>query len=117
MLERSRRRFELTPNPRHLKYESYSKPEEKHFRLRIIWLLSIVTQPLQSQACEGPRVEAARMADERPPNLAQSIVGYFDTGTSNKVLGALALCREITSYYTNSGLVSYLNITFSLTVD
>ncbi|WP_317532122.1 hypothetical protein [Lactiplantibacillus plantarum] len=41
------------------------------------------------------------MADERPPNLAQSIVGYFDTGTSNKVLGALALCREITSYYTN----------------
>ncbi|MDI5785319.1 hypothetical protein MRS59_06555 [Lactiplantibacillus plantarum] len=50
-------------------------------------------------------------------DLAQSIVGYFDTGTSNKVLGALALCREITSYYTNSGLVSYLNITFSLTVD
>ncbi|MCB7464580.1 hypothetical protein LG348_14220, partial [Lactiplantibacillus argentoratensis] len=24
----SRRRFELTHNPRHLKYESYSKPEE-----------------------------------------------------------------------------------------
>ncbi|EFK29662.1 hypothetical protein HMPREF0531_11287 [Lactiplantibacillus plantarum subsp. plantarum ATCC 14917 = JCM 1149 = CGMCC 1.2437] len=48
MLERSRRRFELTPNPRHLKYESYSKPEATHFRLRIIWLLSIVTQPLQS---------------------------------------------------------------------
>ncbi|AVW10523.1 hypothetical protein DA077_08230 [Lactiplantibacillus paraplantarum] len=48
MLERSRRRFELTPNPRHLKYESYSKPEEMHFQLRIIWLLSIVTQPLQS---------------------------------------------------------------------
>ncbi|EFK29610.1 hypothetical protein HMPREF0531_11388 [Lactiplantibacillus plantarum subsp. plantarum ATCC 14917 = JCM 1149 = CGMCC 1.2437] len=48
MLERSRRRFELTHNPRHLKYESYSKPEEKHFQLRIIWLLSIVTQPLQS---------------------------------------------------------------------
>ncbi|MCT4458745.1 hypothetical protein EFP00_15440, partial [Lactiplantibacillus paraplantarum] len=47
-----------TPNPRHLKYESYSKPEAVHFRLRIIWLLSIVTQPLQSQACEGPRVEA-----------------------------------------------------------
>ncbi|TAR48097.1 hypothetical protein BV232_09840 [Lactiplantibacillus plantarum] len=46
--ERSRRRFELTHNPRHLKYESYSKPEEKHFRLRIIWLLSIVTQPLRS---------------------------------------------------------------------
>ncbi|AYE58726.1 hypothetical protein CO218_05960 [Lactiplantibacillus plantarum] len=58
MLERNRRRFELTHNPRHLKYESYSKPEERHFRLRIIWLLSIVTQPLQSQACEGPRVEA-----------------------------------------------------------
>ncbi|MCT4452059.1 hypothetical protein EFS33_12545 [Lactiplantibacillus plantarum] len=42
------RRFELTHNPRYLKYESYSKPEEKHFRLRIIWLLSIVTQPLRS---------------------------------------------------------------------
>ncbi|KTF02698.1 hypothetical protein Nizo1840_0810 [Lactiplantibacillus plantarum] len=48
MLERSQRRFELTHNPHHLKYESYSKPEENHFRLRIIWLLSIVTQPLQS---------------------------------------------------------------------
>ncbi|MCT3280499.1 hypothetical protein EFT56_08250 [Lactiplantibacillus plantarum] len=58
MLERSRRRFELTPNPRHLKYESYSKPEVPHFRLRIIWLLSTVTQPLRSQECEGPRVEA-----------------------------------------------------------
>ncbi|AQY72197.1 hypothetical protein EL800_05730 [Lactiplantibacillus plantarum] len=58
MLERSRRRFELTHNPRHLKYESYSKPEADHFQLRIIWLLSIVTQPLQSQACEGSRVEA-----------------------------------------------------------
>ncbi|AYC71620.1 hypothetical protein EFO98_05815 [Lactiplantibacillus argentoratensis] len=58
MLERSRRRFELTHNPRHLKYESYSKPEENHFQLRIIWLLSIVTQPLRSQECEGPRVEA-----------------------------------------------------------
>ncbi|NKI38167.1 hypothetical protein HFM82_07880 [Lactobacillus plantarum] len=58
MLERSRRRFELTPNPRHLKYESYSKPEVPHFRLRIIWLLSIVTQHLRSQECEGPRVEA-----------------------------------------------------------
>ncbi|AYG27236.1 hypothetical protein CFI62_04240 [Lactiplantibacillus plantarum] len=44
----SRCRFELTHNPCHLKYESYSKPEERHFRLRIIWLLSIVTQPLQS---------------------------------------------------------------------
>ncbi|AVW11679.1 hypothetical protein DA077_02960 [Lactiplantibacillus paraplantarum] len=54
----SRRRFELTPNPRHLKYESYSKPEATHFQLRIIWLLSIVTQPLQSQECEGPRIEA-----------------------------------------------------------
>ncbi|MCT4457909.1 hypothetical protein EFP00_10915 [Lactiplantibacillus paraplantarum] len=58
MLECSRRRFELTPSPRHLKYESYSKPEETHFQLRIIWLLSIVTQPLRPQACEGPRAEA-----------------------------------------------------------
>ncbi|WP_139008979.1 hypothetical protein [Lactococcus lactis] len=57
------------------------------------------------------------MADERPLNLVQFVVGYFDTGTSNKMLGALALCREITSYYTNSGLMSYLNIIFSLTVD
>ncbi|KAA4797335.1 hypothetical protein F2048_23955 [Bacteroides fragilis] len=57
------------------------------------------------------------MADERPLNLAQSVVGYFDTGTLNKTLGALALCQEIKSYYTNSGLVSYLNIIFSLTVD
>ncbi|WP_076663124.1 hypothetical protein [Lactiplantibacillus plantarum] len=57
------------------------------------------------------------MADERPPNLAQSIVGYFDTGTLNKALGALALCREIKSYYFDSELVNYLNITFSLTVD
>ena len=57
------------------------------------------------------------MADEQPLNSVQFVVGYFDTGTSNKMLGALALCREITSYYTNSGLVSYLNITFSLTVD
>ncbi|WP_259692890.1 hypothetical protein [Lactiplantibacillus plantarum] len=78
-MERSRRRFELTHNPRHLKYESYSKPEENHFRLRIIWLLSIVTQPLQS--------EPARMANERPLNLAQSVVGYFDTGTLNETLG------------------------------
>ena len=61
--------------------------------------------------------QAARMADERPPNLAQSIVGYFDTGTSNKVLGALALGREIKSYYADSESVSYLNINFSLTVD
>ncbi|MCT4457955.1 hypothetical protein EFP00_11150, partial [Lactiplantibacillus paraplantarum] len=43
---------------RNLKYESYSKPEAPHSQLRIIWLLSIVTQPLQSQECEGPRVEA-----------------------------------------------------------
>ncbi|PKX53465.1 hypothetical protein BIS21_03570, partial [Lactiplantibacillus plantarum] len=35
----SRRRFEPTPSPRGLKYESYSKPEADHFRLRIIWLL------------------------------------------------------------------------------
>nr|CCC18119.1 putative uncharacterized protein [Lactiplantibacillus pentosus IG1] len=36
-------------NPlRNFKYESYSKPEEDHFQLRIIWLLSIVRQPLQS---------------------------------------------------------------------
>ncbi|AYE60341.1 hypothetical protein CO218_07420 [Lactiplantibacillus plantarum] len=61
----SRRRFELTPNPRHLKYESYSKPEVPHFRLRIIWLLSIVTQPLQSLACEGPRVEAEHVSVSR----------------------------------------------------
>ena len=33
---------------RNFKYESYSKPEEVHFRLRIIWLLSIVSRPLQS---------------------------------------------------------------------
>ncbi|PVV35970.1 hypothetical protein DD699_09715 [Bifidobacterium bifidum] len=45
-------------NPPSLKYESYSKPEVPHFRLRIIWLLSIVTQPLRSQAWAGPRVEA-----------------------------------------------------------
>ncbi|POD89602.1 hypothetical protein S101258_00002 [Lactiplantibacillus plantarum subsp. plantarum] len=57
------------------------------------------------------------MADERPLNLVQFVADYFDTGTLNKALGALALCREITSYYTNSGLVSYLNIIFSLTVD
>ncbi|MDE4485544.1 hypothetical protein C1S35_09910 [Lactiplantibacillus plantarum] len=44
----SRRRLEPVHNPPSLKYESYSKPEATHFRLRIIWLLSIVTQPLQS---------------------------------------------------------------------
>ncbi|RDG13520.1 hypothetical protein DQM08_01420 [Lactiplantibacillus paraplantarum] len=59
MLERSRRRFELTPNPRHLKYESYSKPEEIHFQLRIIWLLSIVTQPLQSKSLCGLQASVA----------------------------------------------------------
>ncbi|RDG22417.1 hypothetical protein DQM20_14510 [Lactiplantibacillus plantarum] len=57
------------------------------------------------------------MANERPPNSVQFVVGYFDTGTLNKALGALALCQEIKFYYTNSGLVSYLNIIFSLTVD
>ena len=57
------------------------------------------------------------MANERPPNSVQFVVGYFDTGTLNKTLGALALCQEIKFYYTNSGLVSYLNIIFSLPVD
>ena len=38
---------------RNLKYESYSKPEEIRFQLRIIWLLSIVTQPLQSKSLCG----------------------------------------------------------------
>ncbi|MCS8603569.1 hypothetical protein EFE36_08305 [Lactiplantibacillus pentosus] len=33
---------------RNFKYESYSKPEVTHFQLRIIWLLSIVSWPLQS---------------------------------------------------------------------
>ena len=59
LLERSRRRFELTPNSRQLKYESYSKPEVRHFRLRIIWLPNIVTHPLRPQACEGPRVKSS----------------------------------------------------------
>ncbi|TBX33555.1 hypothetical protein EUZ87_16695 [Lactiplantibacillus paraplantarum] len=45
------------------------------------------------------------------------MVDYFDTETLNKALGALVLCREIKSYYTDSGLVSCLNIIFSLTVD
>ncbi|QFY64222.1 hypothetical protein CEB40_00370 [Lactiplantibacillus plantarum] len=44
----SRRRLEPVHKPPGLKYESYSKPEATHFRLRIIWLLSIVTQLLQS---------------------------------------------------------------------
>ncbi|ACT61803.1 hypothetical protein JYU32_04610 [Lactiplantibacillus plantarum] len=91
MLERSRRRFELTHNPRHLKYESYSKPEADHFQLRIIWLLSIVTQPLQSQAqaSVAPNMfrKFTRMADERLPNLVQFIADYFDTGTLNGTLG------------------------------
>ncbi|AVW11481.1 hypothetical protein DA077_13465 [Lactiplantibacillus paraplantarum] len=55
MLERSRHRFEPVHNPPGLKYESYSKPEEGHFQLRIIWLLSIVTQPLQSKRVFGNR--------------------------------------------------------------
>ncbi|MBO2716494.1 hypothetical protein HZL39_04250 [Lactiplantibacillus plantarum] len=91
MLERSRRRFELTHNPRHLKYESYSKPEADHFQLRIIWLLSIVTQPLQSQAqaSVAPNMfrKFTRMADKRLPNLVQFIADYFDTGTLNGMLG------------------------------
>ncbi|MCT3304950.1 hypothetical protein EFP30_00675 [Lactiplantibacillus pentosus] len=33
---------------RNFKFESCSKPEATHFRLRIIWLLSIASQPLQS---------------------------------------------------------------------
>ncbi|AQX94049.1 hypothetical protein [Lactiplantibacillus plantarum] len=57
------------------------------------------------------------MADERPLNLVQFVADYFVTGTLNKALGALALCQEIKFYYTNSGLVSYLNIIFSLPVD
>ncbi|ERL43324.1 hypothetical protein [Lactiplantibacillus paraplantarum] len=40
------------------------------------------------------------MADERPPNLVQWVADHFDTGTLNKALGALELCREIKSYYT-----------------
>ncbi|TAT07597.1 hypothetical protein BV289_11285, partial [Lactiplantibacillus plantarum] len=47
------------------------KPEATHFQLRIIWLLSIVTSPSSR--------EAARMADERPLNSVQFVVGYFDT--------------------------------------
>ncbi|KZT81963.1 hypothetical protein Nizo2259_2012 [Lactiplantibacillus plantarum] len=34
--------------------------------------------------------EAARMANERPPNSVQFVVGYFDTGTLNKALGVLS---------------------------
>ncbi|MCT4453396.1 hypothetical protein EFS33_15870 [Lactiplantibacillus plantarum] len=48
LLERSRLVFEPVHNPPGLKYKSYSKPEVTHFQLRIIWLLSIVTQPLRS---------------------------------------------------------------------
>ncbi|WP_076632775.1 hypothetical protein, partial [Lactiplantibacillus plantarum] len=74
-----------------LKYESYSKPEADHFQLRIIWLLSIVTQPLQSQAqaSVAPSMfrKFTRMADERLPNLVQFIADYFDTGTLNGMLG------------------------------
>ena len=92
LLERSRRRFELTHNPRHLKYESYSKPEERHFRLRIIWLLSIVTQPLQSQACEGPRVEAEYCLANRLMWFWHLSVGVASTGFSGTehVLGTLS---------------------------
>ncbi|RDG10786.1 hypothetical protein DQM08_10465 [Lactiplantibacillus paraplantarum] len=53
LLERSRRRFELTHNPRHLKYESYSKPEADHFRLRIIWLLSSGTEHVSGSRSNG----------------------------------------------------------------
>ncbi|QDJ18681.1 hypothetical protein LLY606_00405 [Lactiplantibacillus plantarum] len=67
----SRRRLEPVHNPPSLKYESYSKPEATHFQLRIIWLLSIVTSPFSR--------EAARMADERPLNSVQFVVGYFNT--------------------------------------
>ncbi|MGQ2197444.1 hypothetical protein ACT5YV_10170 [Lactiplantibacillus plantarum] len=42
------------------------------------------------------------MADERPPNSVQFVADYFDAGTLNKALGALALCREIKFYYINS---------------
>ncbi|QBJ55504.1 hypothetical protein C3O83_05500 [Lactiplantibacillus plantarum] len=39
----------LRSNPlRNLKCESYSRLEADHSQPRIIWLLSIVTQPLQS---------------------------------------------------------------------
>ncbi|AXH03012.1 hypothetical protein EQW38_00370 [Lactiplantibacillus plantarum] len=67
----SRRRLEPVHKPPSLKYESYSKPEATHFQLRIIWLLSIVTSPSSR--------EAARMADERPLNSVQFVVGYFNT--------------------------------------
>ncbi|KTF01787.1 hypothetical protein SF2A35B_1555 [Lactiplantibacillus plantarum] len=30
--------------------------------------------------------EPARMADERPPNLVQFVVGYFDNGILNETL-------------------------------
>ncbi len=57
------------------------------------------------------------MADERPPNSVQFVVDYFVTGILNKALGVLALRQEIKFHYTNLGLVSYLNIIFSLPVD
>ncbi|MDV0430268.1 hypothetical protein RXV91_05195 [Lactiplantibacillus sp. DA1] len=31
--------------------------------------------------------EAARIADERPPNLVQLVADHFDTGTLNETLG------------------------------
>ncbi|WP_375711226.1 hypothetical protein [Lactiplantibacillus pentosus] len=63
---------------RNFKYESYSKPEEDHFQLRIIWLLSIVSRPYSR--------EAARMADKRPLNLAQLTTECWETGSSGKLL-------------------------------
>ncbi|KZD97691.1 hypothetical protein FBR6_2359 [Lactiplantibacillus plantarum] len=36
------------------------------------------------------------MADERPLNLVQFVVGYFDTGTLNETLGfPKPLCRGV----------------------
>ncbi|QYN63149.1 hypothetical protein G7B65_09605 [Lactiplantibacillus plantarum] len=86
MLERSRHRFELTHNPRHLKYESYSKPEADHFQLRIIWLLGIVTQPLRSVS--------RSMADERPLNLVQFVADYFELNFKQSVRCISTLSRD-----------------------
>ncbi|KTF00889.1 hypothetical protein SF2A35B_2455 [Lactiplantibacillus plantarum] len=33
--------------------------------------------------------EPARMADERPPNLVQFVVGYFNTGTLSTISGCI----------------------------
>ncbi|PHY39161.1 hypothetical protein CS313_09020 [Lactiplantibacillus plantarum] len=92
MLERSRRRFELTHNPRHLKYESYSKPEATHFQLRIIWLLSIVTQPLQSKVCEGSRVEFKHCLVNGLMRFGHQSVGVASTGFS--VTARVSLSRS-----------------------